>query len=150
MRWILIIAASVTCLDMSGDLQQKSQIFHFCHPSYDQGCFLFSLPGCELRRVNNQQIRSRNSSNNVKQVTRTTNKEVEMSSLRILSQLKLLTLHLVGLLWDQETNSRLDVVHTPSEIFTSAKHTKKKKDGGRGSGSKRKARVDESPASVCE
>lgn len=45
MRWILIIAASVTCLDMSGDLQQKSQIFHFCHPWYDQGCFLFFFAG---------------------------------------------------------------------------------------------------------
>lgn len=104
MRWVLIIAASVTCLDMSGDLQQKSQIFHFCHPWNDQGCFLFSLQGCELKRVNNQQMKSRNSSNNVKQVTRTTNKEVETSSLRILPALKLLTLHLVGLRWIRETS----------------------------------------------
>lgn len=115
MRWILIIAASVTCLDMSGDLQQKSQIFHFCHPWYDRGCFLFSVQGCELRRVNNQQIKSRNSSNNVKQVTRTTNKEVEMSSLRILTELKLLTLQPVGFettrsvvfSWDNKSETNL-------------------------------------------
>lgn len=81
MRWILIITGSVTCLDMSRDLLKKKKNHWFSIIVTWSGVVFFSCQRCELRRINNQQIKKRNFSifsNNVKRLKRASIKDVEI------------------------------------------------------------------------
>lgn len=90
MRWILIITESVTCTDMSRDLQEKKRKKNhwfsiFVTLVMIRVCGVF-FRRCELRRVNNQPMKRRNCcifSNNVRQVKRAANKAGETSSRQI-------------------------------------------------------------------